>query len=154
MQCVLSLYILEFKYLYMFWNWKASFLSDLDECATKQHNCQFLCVNTIGGFSCRCPPGFTQHQSACIGRYQGTSWSRRFFVFLPWGCFMQHYSIFSRNCKGFEEEVVEVCCRCFHIALIQKTGAVLCSSFCKRPWRPSQGLSKFSAVHGNCAGQE
>ncbi|KAJ6664070.1 hypothetical protein lerEdw1_008285 [Lerista edwardsae] len=43
-----------------------AFLSDLDECATKQHNCQFLCVNTIGGFTCKCPPGFTQHHSACI----------------------------------------------------------------------------------------
>ncbi|KAH0619971.1 hypothetical protein JD844_014452 [Phrynosoma platyrhinos] len=40
--------------------------ADLDECATKQHNCQFLCVNTIGGFTCKCPPGFTQHHSACI----------------------------------------------------------------------------------------
>ncbi|POI32120.1 hypothetical protein CIB84_004128, partial [Bambusicola thoracicus] len=39
---------------------------DLDECATKQHNCQFLCVNTIGGFTCKCPPGFTQHHTACI----------------------------------------------------------------------------------------
>lgn len=43
-----------------------SFL-DLDECSTKQHNCQFLCVNTIGGFTCKCPPGFTQHHTACIG---------------------------------------------------------------------------------------
>lgn len=41
--------------------------SDLDECSTKQHNCQFLCVNTIGGFTCKCPPGFAQHQTACIG---------------------------------------------------------------------------------------
>lgn len=40
---------------------------DLDECATKQHNCQFLCVNTIGGFTCKCPAGFSQHQTACIG---------------------------------------------------------------------------------------
>ena len=42
---------------------------DLDECSTKQHNCQFLCVNTIGGFTCKCPPGFTQHQTACIGEH-------------------------------------------------------------------------------------
>lgn len=40
---------------------------DLDECSTKQHNCQFLCVNIIGGFNCKCPPGFTQHHSSCIG---------------------------------------------------------------------------------------
>lgn len=44
-----------------------SFHPDLDECSTKQHNCQFLCVNTIGGFTCKCPAGFTQHQTACIG---------------------------------------------------------------------------------------
>lgn len=42
---------------------------DLDECATKQHNCQFICVNTMGGFTCKCPPGFTQHHTACIGKY-------------------------------------------------------------------------------------
>lgn len=46
--------------------------SDLDECSTKQHNCQFLCVNTIGGFTCKCPPGFTQHHSACIGKERHT----------------------------------------------------------------------------------
>lgn len=43
---------------------------DLDECSTKQHNCQFLCVNIIGGFNCKCPPGFTQHHSSCIGEYR------------------------------------------------------------------------------------
>ncbi|KAL4837391.1 hypothetical protein H8958_022066 [Nasalis larvatus] len=46
---------------------------DLDECATKQHNCQFLCVNTIGGFTCKCPPGFTQHHTACIDNNECTS---------------------------------------------------------------------------------
>ncbi|MEQ2193535.1 hypothetical protein XENOCAPTIV_002402 [Xenoophorus captivus] len=45
---------------------------DLDECSTKQHNCQFLCVNTIGGFSCKCPAGFTQHQTACIDNNECT----------------------------------------------------------------------------------
>lgn len=50
------------------WKMFACFL-DLDECATKQHNCQFLCVNTIGGFTCKCPPGFTQHHTACIGKW-------------------------------------------------------------------------------------
>ncbi|MDN0705599.1 hypothetical protein FCX65_25480, partial [Escherichia coli] len=49
------------------------FLIDLDECATKQHNCQFLCVNTIGSFTCKCPPGFTQHHTACIGKWRGKS---------------------------------------------------------------------------------
>lgn len=46
----------------------SSSFSDLDECSTKQHNCQFLCVNTIGGFTCKCPPGFTQHHTACVGK--------------------------------------------------------------------------------------
>lgn len=46
------------------------FPTDLDECATKQHNCQFLCVNTIGSFACKCPPGFTQHHTACIGKWK------------------------------------------------------------------------------------
>ncbi|CDR00064.1 unnamed protein product [Oncorhynchus mykiss] len=25
-----------------------------------------MCVNTVGGFTCKCPPGFTQHHTACI----------------------------------------------------------------------------------------
>ena len=45
------------------------FILDLDECQTKRHNCQFLCVNTVGGFTCKCPPGFTQHHTACIGEF-------------------------------------------------------------------------------------
>merc|ERR1739838_900919 len=28
---------------------------DLDECATKQHNCQYLCINTVGSYKCECP---------------------------------------------------------------------------------------------------
>nr|KAF6400974.1 fibrillin 3 [Rousettus aegyptiacus] len=40
--------------------------TDLDECTSRQHNCQFFCVNTIGAFTCRCPPGFTQHHQACF----------------------------------------------------------------------------------------
>lgn len=41
--------------------------TDLDECTSRQHNCQFFCVNTIGAFTCRCPPGFTQRHLACFG---------------------------------------------------------------------------------------
>lgn len=41
---------------------------DLDECQLKRHNCQFMCINTIGGFACKCPPGFTQHHTACMGK--------------------------------------------------------------------------------------
>lgn len=51
--------------------------SDVDECSTKQHNCQFHCVNTIGGFTCKCPTGFTQHQTACIGKLPARALSRR-----------------------------------------------------------------------------
>lgn len=42
-------------------------VTDLDECSSRQHNCQFFCVNTIGAFTCRCPPGFTQRHQACFG---------------------------------------------------------------------------------------
>lgn len=41
--------------------------ADVDECSSRQHNCQFFCVNTIGAFTCRCPPGFTQRHQACFG---------------------------------------------------------------------------------------
>uniref|UniRef100_A0A673VN86 Fibrillin 3 n=1 Tax=Suricata suricatta TaxID=37032 RepID=A0A673VN86_SURSU len=41
--------------------------ADLDECSTRNHNCQFFCVNTVGSFTCHCPPGFTQHHQACLG---------------------------------------------------------------------------------------
>lgn len=41
--------------------------ADLDECSSRQHNCQFFCANTIGSFTCHCPPGFTRHHQACLG---------------------------------------------------------------------------------------
>ena len=32
--------------------------ADVDECNKNNGGCQFTCVNTIGGFSCVCDPGY------------------------------------------------------------------------------------------------
>lgn len=33
-------------------------LSDVDECANANGGCEGPCCNTVGGFYCRCPPGY------------------------------------------------------------------------------------------------
>lgn len=40
--------------------WILQLSTDVDECSTKQHNCQYLCINTVGSFKCECPHGFVQ----------------------------------------------------------------------------------------------
>ena len=34
------------------------FFSDIDECKTLSHGCQLNCSNTVGSFSCYCPPTY------------------------------------------------------------------------------------------------
>ena len=43
---------------------------DVDECEAGLHECQQLCVNTAGGFSCECNPGFELNDdgSTCSGK--------------------------------------------------------------------------------------
>ncbi len=42
--------------------------TQIDECATGAHNCQFgaaYCIDLAGSFSCKCPPGFTGNGVTC-----------------------------------------------------------------------------------------
>lgn len=36
----------------------ASLPTDVDECASANGGCEGPCCNTVGGFYCRCPPGY------------------------------------------------------------------------------------------------
>ena len=43
---------------------------DIDECATGQHNCPQMCINTDGSFECGCSEGYTMgRHGRCIGTY-------------------------------------------------------------------------------------
>ena len=42
---------------------------DIDECATKEHNCPGSCINTPGSFECACSQGFKKRGSECVGMY-------------------------------------------------------------------------------------
>lgn len=45
------------------------FLTDVDECSNGTHNCDQLCINIIGGFSCSCEEGYmlTNDSISCKG---------------------------------------------------------------------------------------
>lgn len=42
--------------------------SDIDEC--KEGECEevSLCENSVGGFICACPEGFTEYRRQCVGK--------------------------------------------------------------------------------------
>ena len=39
---------------------------DIDECLKKTHNCQQICVNTLGSFYCQCSAGFEEQNKKCV----------------------------------------------------------------------------------------
>ena len=43
---------------------------DIDECEAGLHECQQLCVNTVGGFRCECNSGYELDDdgSTCSGK--------------------------------------------------------------------------------------
>ena len=45
-------------------------LTDIDECATKTHNCNLKanCTNTSGSFECVCKEGYTGDGKSCSGK--------------------------------------------------------------------------------------
>ncbi|KAJ8318436.1 hypothetical protein KUTeg_003527 [Tegillarca granosa] len=51
----------------------ASFVKEYDECATDDHGCDHICVNTLGSFKCECKIGYELHsdgkkcEDACGG---------------------------------------------------------------------------------------
>ena len=49
--------------------WYSPSLADIDECATKAHNCHAnaACTNTNGGFTCKCKSGFSGDGQNCLG---------------------------------------------------------------------------------------
>jgi len=59
---------------------------EYDECQTKDHGCQHICVNTIGGYRCECKIGYELNPDGrtCEGRIYapgfistGNAWKRR-----------------------------------------------------------------------------
>ena len=57
-------------YLYLWIAYFVSILSDINECSDGTHNC-FLCINTIGSFTCGCNSGYILDDDGvtCNGMY-------------------------------------------------------------------------------------
>jgi len=45
-------------------------MAEFDECATDAHGCHHECVNTLGGFQCKCHIGYELHSDGrqCEGK--------------------------------------------------------------------------------------
>ena len=44
--------------------------SDIDECTRDGHDCNQLCINTVGSYECMCRDGYFLHQDGktCLGK--------------------------------------------------------------------------------------
>jgi len=49
-------------------------VAEFDECATDAHGCHHECVNTLGGFQCKCRIGYELHSDGrqCEGKLKLT----------------------------------------------------------------------------------
>lgn len=47
-------------------------ITDINECAQNPLLCAFRCVNTIGGYECKCPTGYILRQDGkmCRGKFK------------------------------------------------------------------------------------
>ena len=48
---------------------------DIDECSENSHDCEQVCVNTPGSFTCSCGEGYEALYDgrSCVGRYTNIS---------------------------------------------------------------------------------
>lgn len=45
---------------------------DIDECVEERHTCDLsnsICVNTVGGYTCVCSPGYEGEGGVCVGEF-------------------------------------------------------------------------------------
>lgn len=49
--------------------------SDIDECASNLHDCQQICINTVGGYNCSCQDGYLLQEGGlkCAGNSSSTA---------------------------------------------------------------------------------
>ena len=52
--------------------------SDIDECTRDEHDCNQLCINTVGSYECMCRDGYFLHQDGktCLGKLQKVLFQR------------------------------------------------------------------------------
>lgn len=67
--CFSTLYVLFVVALFTYRISYLIYLTDIDECTSKKHNChvQSTCNNTIGGFMCTCNDGYWGDGITCTG---------------------------------------------------------------------------------------
>jgi hypothetical protein len=79
--------------LLIFMHYYDPHFTDIDECATGQHNCPHECTNTEGGFDCGCPEGYTQDRNKqCIGTVLNIN-MRTIVILLQWWVFTPLWGI-------------------------------------------------------------
>ena len=56
-----------FYFIISVWLYSLSSFVDINECRENSRLCPFVCKNFIGGYRCRCPPGFRGDGQNCQG---------------------------------------------------------------------------------------